>query len=168
MLNWTEEKGTEVIAHMIAAAKLIAYFMFSARDILDALHPGCARQALVAVILGYIQDFSAVVGYELLQAAGVVRDVQVGFVVEFDCVFHDVVCLCVIDDTNISHSDIFVKYFVKYFSKKNAQPQLAGHNTHNHNPMKLYVTHLVALLVILLQPATFRYGTGSFRAYRQS
>ena len=92
VLNWTEEKGTEVIAHMIAAAKLIAYFMFSARDILDALHPGCARQALVAVILGYIQDFSAVVGYELLQAAGVVRDVQVGFVVEFDCVFHGAYC----------------------------------------------------------------------------
>jgi hypothetical protein len=32
-----------------------------------------------------------------------------------DCVFHDVFVLCVIDDTNISHSDIFVKYFAKYF-----------------------------------------------------
>ena len=32
-----------------------------------------------------------------------------------DCVFHDVVCLCVIDSTNISHYDIFVKYFAKYF-----------------------------------------------------
>jgi hypothetical protein len=93
VLNRTEEQRTEIVAHVIAAAELVSYFVFAARDVLDALHPGCASQALIAVILGYIQYFAAVVGDELLQAAGVIRDVQGAFVIELDaCVFHGAYC----------------------------------------------------------------------------
>jgi len=122
VLNRAEEKRAEIVADMVAAAKLVSYFVFAARDVLDALHPGCASQALIAVILGYIQYFAAVVGDKLLKAAGVIRDVQGVFVVELDsCVFHDVFVLCVIDSTNIIRFIILVKYFAKYFQKKFAQ-----------------------------------------------
>ena len=96
MLNRTEEQRTEIIAHVIAATELVSYFVFAARDVLDTLHPGCASQALIAVIFRNAEDFAAVVGDKLLKAAGVVRDVQGAFVVELDaldaCVFHGAYC----------------------------------------------------------------------------
>jgi hypothetical protein len=92
VLNRTEEQRTEVVADVVAAAELVPYLVFAARDVLDALHPGCARQALVAVFFRNAKDFAAVVGDKLLKAGVIVADVQVGFVVELDCVFHGAYC----------------------------------------------------------------------------